>query len=62
MRAYINECKTCGCKNKLRCVVNCEKYKKEMLKRAFNYNAAVSGDPNIYGQDGTVWEPRKGRA
>ena len=52
---HIKECKTCDCKNKLRCMVGCEHYMKEASKRAHQYNLIMFGDPNIYGQDDKVW-------
>ena len=44
-------------KNHLYCLFKCEPFKKENMKKAFAWNLATSGDPNIYGIDGTVWRP-----
>ena len=41
-------------RNLLYCTFSCEEYQDECFKAAHLYNYAVSGDPNIYGSDGTV--------
>lgn len=45
-------------KNHLYCLFKCEPYGRACLSAAFAYNKSVSGDPNIYGIDGTVWKPK----
>ena len=44
-------------KNLLYCTFSCEEYQYECIKAAHLYNYAVSGDPNIYGINGTVIKP-----